>query len=563
MLNLNFKPFTILNKISMRKFLIIICVQLPFLSISQNFLSAGQVHGSFQMDAQYYIEDSLIGAPTVPEKVLMNAFLNILYTNGNFSTGIRYESYQNVMQGFDPRYKGNGLPYRFASYKVDELKITVGNFYEQFGNGLVLRTFQDWNLGIDNSIDGINVNYTPFKGGIFKGLVGNQRFFFDKGLGIVRGADGEFDFNEMLSRLANTKTKITIGGSVVSKYQNDMDPVYNLPENVAAFAGRAKIINGKINFVGEYAYKVNDPSAVNNYIYKNGEALYFSSSFSQKGLGISLSAKRIDNMNFRSDRSITGNVLMINYLPSLTRQHSYSLAAMYPASTQPNGEMGVQAEVIYNIKKKTKLGGNWGTDITINYSKANSIDRTVVNDTTTIMQTGTLGYKSDFFKFGKELYFEDFNIEIDRKLSKKIKATLTYLYQSYNKEVIEGHPGAPMIYSHIGIIDISYKVKDTKSIQLELQHLYSKQDNGNWAMAMIQYIIAPKWFFAPGDMYNYGNKIKENQFHYYNASFGYIKNTNRISISYGKQREGILCIGGVCRNVPASNGLTLTIMSSF
>ncbi len=536
---------------------------LPFVSRSQGI---GQVHGSFQMDAQYYMKDSLIGAPKVPEKLLMNAFANIFYTNGNFSAGLRYESYQNVMQGFDSRNKGNGIPYRFASYKADELKVTVGNFYEQFGSGLILRAYQDWNLGIDNSIDGVQLQYEPVVGITIKGLIGNQRFFFDKGEGIVRGADGEFVLNSIIKSWAEKKTKITFGGSVVSKYQKDMDPIYKLPENVSAFAGRINLVNGKINFVSEYAYKINDPSAVNNYIYKPGEALFSSATYSQKGLGISLSAKRIDNMNFRSDRAITGNALMINYLPALTKEHSYSLAAMYPYSTQPNGEIGAQAEIIYNIKKNTKLGGKWGTDISINYSRAKSIDMNKVNDTTAIMEDGTLGYKSDFFKIGNELYFEDFNIEIDRKVSKKIKAVLTYLYQSYNKEIIEGHKteqGLSIVYSHISILDISYKIKDKKSLQMELQHLYTKQDKGNWAMAMLQYTIAPKWFFAIGDMYNYGNNEKKLQIHYYNASIGFIKNANRISITYGKQREGIMCVGGVCRYVPASNGVTLTILSSF
>jgi hypothetical protein len=283
-------------------------------------------------------------------------------------------------------------------------------------------------------------------------------------------------------------------------------------------------------------------------------------------LGISLSAKRIDNMNFRSDRSMTGNALIINYLPALTKQHSYSLAAMYPYSTQPNGEVGAQAEIIYNIKKNTVLGGKYGTDVSINYSRANSIELLQVNDTTAINESGTLGYKSNFFTIGDKLYFEDFNIEFDHKFSKKIKAVITYLYQSYNKEVIEGHKteqGLSLVYSHIGIIDISYKLKEKKSLQLEFQHLYTKQDKKNWVMGMIQYTIAPKWFFSVGDMYNYGNDEKEMQIHYYNASVGFIKNANRISLTYGKQREGILCVGGVCRFVPASNGITLTIISSF
>jgi len=515
------------------------------------------------MDAQYYMEDSLIGAPVVPEKILMNAFANILYTNGDFSAGVRFESYQNVMQGFNKENKGNGIPYRFASYKADELQVTIGNFYEQFGSGLILRAYQDWNLGLDNSIDGVQLQYQPIAGITLKGVIGNQRLYFGKGDGIVRGADGEFALNSMFKSWAEKKTKITLGGSVVSKFQTDDDPIYNFPENVSAFAGRINLVSGKINFVSEYAYKINDPSKINNYIYKPGEALYVSSSYSQKGLGISLSAKRIDNMNFRSDRKITGNMLMINYLPALSKQHVYTLAALYPYSTQPNGEMGFQGEINYNIKKKTKLGGNWGTDISINYSRAFSIDRVAVNDTTPIGQNGTLGYTSEFFKPGDELYSDDFNIGISRKISKKINLEFLYSYQSYNKAVVEGHPGAPMIYANIVAVDVTYKLKEKKSIQVELQHLQTKQDDGSWAMAMIQYTIAPKWFFSVGDMYNYGNEIKDEQFHYFNASVGFIKNTNRIALTYGKQREGLFCVGGVCRQVPASNGITLTIISSF
>lgn len=544
------------------KIFLLFCM-IPLFNFSQSVLSSGQIHGSFQMDAQYYMEDSLIGAKVPDERMGMNAFANILYTNGDFSAGVRFESFQNVMQGFDPRNKGNGIPYRFASYKTDDLTITVGNFYEQFGNGLILRAYQDWNIGIDNSIDGLQLQYKPFPGITIKGLIGNHRFFFEKGEGIIRGADGEFALNEMIKKWADKKTKITLGGSIVSKYQKDMDPIYKLPENVAAFAGRLNVVSGKINFVSEYAYKINDPSAVNNYIYKPGEALYISTAYSQKGFGVSLSSKRIDNMNFRSDRSITGNPLMINFLPALTKQHVYTLAALYPYSTQPNGEIGFQGEVTYNIKKKTKLGGKWGTDIALNYSRALSINKAAVNDTTPVGESGTLGYTSDFFTLGKDIYYDDLNIGISRRINKKIMMDLLYSYQTYNAEVIEGHPGAPVVYANIAVADLTFKLKDKKSLQTELQHLWAKQDEGNWAMLLLQYTIAPKWFFALSDMYNYGNEIKDKQVHYLTASAGFIKNANRIALTYGKQREGILCVGGVCRNVPAANGITLSIISSF
>ena len=85
-------------------------------------------------------------------------------------------------------------------------------------------------------------------------------------------------------------------------------------------------------------------------------------------------------------------------------------------------------------------------------------------------------------------------------------------------------------------------------------------------MGMLEYTISPKWFFALSDQYNGGYTDVDGEHdavHYLNFSCGYTKKANRFVLGYGKQREGIFCAGGVCRRVPSSNGLTLTITSSF
>jgi hypothetical protein len=104
---------------------------------------------------------------------------------------------------------------------------------------------------------------------------------------------------------------------------------------------------------------------------------------------------------------------------------------------------------------------------------------------------------------------------------------------------------------------------------MELQHLYTDQDEGektvkgNWVMGLLEFNIAPKWFFTVFDEYNYGNSDPDMRLHYYSAAMAYVQGTTRISLAYGRQREGLLCVGGVCRAVPAANGFTLTISSSF
>lgn len=82
-------------------------------------------------------------------------------------------------------------------------------------------------------------------------------------------------------------------------------------------------------------------------------------------------------------------------------------------------------------------------------------------------------------------------------------------------------------------------------------------------MGTLEYTISPAWFFSVSDMYNNGNADKERRLHYYSVSAGYVKGATRLSLSYGRIREGIVCAGGVCRVLPASNGLMFTLTSSF
>ena len=153
--------------------------------VKAQLLNGGKISGNFQLDAQYYEADSIIGAKAVDDRMRINAFANIIYTNENFTAGIRYENYQNPLLGFDSRYKGSGIPYRFATYTKDDWNITVGNFYEQFGSGLTFRTYEERNLGYDNAMDGVRIIVHPLNGLTIKGIWGNQRYFFDKGPGVV------------------------------------------------------------------------------------------------------------------------------------------------------------------------------------------------------------------------------------------------------------------------------------------------------------------------------------------------------------------------------------------
>ncbi len=534
------------------------CNHLIAQSTQNNFsnITLGEVHGNIQLDAQYYIPDSTIGAPAVPEKMLSNGFANINYTRGKFTAGIRYESYLNALQGFDARYQGNGLEYRFASYKSDALEVTIGNFYQQFGSGLVLRSYEERGLGFDNALDGFRLKYEPIKGVYLTGLTGKQRSFMTYGTGVVRGFDGEMQVNETFAKLADKKLKVMIGGSFVSRFQTADNPSLVLPENVGASAGRFQLSRNNFNLNGEFATKINDPNATNNKIYRPGDAQLLTASYAMKGFAVSVSAERSDNMNFRSDRNATLNNLLLNYTPALNKNHTYSLLTFYPYASQPNGEFQTSEEVNWKAIKKP----NYKLDITVNYSAANDLDTT---HTLSVDEAHNFqGYKTRSYSFGKTTIFRDFYVEVNQKFGRKYKASVIYSYQEYNKGIMQ-EPGAPIIYSSIIVADLTYRMQGEKTVRVELQNLNTKQDKQDWAQAMVEYTYNTNWFGALLDQYNYGNEISKERYHYYSATIGYTKNANRITLSYGKQRQGIFCVGGICRQVPASNGITLSVTSSF
>ncbi len=589
-----------LRKFWSKKWIIALLTIVPAFSFAQDFMRGATVTGNTQIDAQVYTEDSKLGITDSTlnyKKFGMNGFANINYVNGNFSAGLRFEGYLNPMIGFDPRYEGVGVPYWFVNYKLSKLELTAGHFYEQFGSGLILRSWEEWTLGYDNNLYGFNAKFSPAKGVMLKGLVGMQRYFWEPyekdSRGIVRGIDGDFYLNDIFSSLADAGTKITLGGSFVSKYEKTESKIltrniifdsidefgdttqwerkttfeYNLPTNVGSWAARINLAKGGFNLYAEYAKKGNDPNESNGYIYKEGQALYSTISYSTMGLGIFLSAKWIDNMSYKSRRKEGGvpPMLDINYLPAISKEHQYSLATMYPYATKPNGEFGWQGEVVYTAPKKSALGGKYGTSVTLNYSWANNIEKQPVADNIPIDSTGTEGYKSNLLSVGDIPFYRDFSVLLEKKFNSKMKLKAAYYNQTYNLHVIEEDiiDDKNMVYANIGVLDFTYKFDRRNSLRTELQGLWTKQDEGDWAALTLEYNISPTWFFSVMDEYNYGHPNEEKQVHYYNLSFGYTDKSNRISLRYGRQREGLLCVGGVCRYVPASTGLTLTITSSF
>ena len=86
---------------------------------------------------------------------------------------------------------------------------------------------------------------------------------------------------------------------------------------------------------------------------------------------------------------------------------------------------------------------------------------------------------------------------------------------------------------------------------------------GDWAFGLLEYTISPHWSFSIADKWNYGNPVPEFRDHYFTGNVTFIHEATRVMLSAGRQSEGVVRVGGVCRVVPASSGVTLTVSTSF
>lgn len=523
------------------------------------------VSGSIQSDVLFPQDDEKIGTEHYDDKVLTNTYLDLKLGSKYVDAGGRFEFHKYPLPGYEPDFKGWGVPHFYVKGHTDNAEITLGDYYEQFGSGFILRTYEERSLGIDNALRGVRLNFRPVNGVTMKALSGKQRRYWHHNDALVSGADLEVDLEQFIKSLEAHGSHITLGGSWVNKYEKPGDDAIfvdathrlNIPEFVNAWDARVKFNHKGFSLLAEYAQKSQDPTFDNGYHYGKGNVAMLSASYSQKGMSVLLQAKRSEGMSFCSRRSMSGTSSFINHLPAFTHDQTYALAAQYPYATNPDGEWAFQGEFGYSFKKGTTLGGKYGTKLKLNVSHVRGLDeRGIKNPVAEERVIGSDGYKSSFFKMG-ETYYQDIDVQLEKRFTRDFQLILMYMNERYNMTVIEGHGG--MIKSNILIADGKYKFSPKLTLRCELQYQFCEGDDGDWAFGLAELSWAPHWMFTVSDMWNCG----ETKIHYYQALVTYNLKSHRMQAGYGRTNAGFNCSGGVCRWVPATRGFTLSYNYSF
>ena len=550
-------------------------VLLQFLVLAAVFVCAGTgvyaqgvLSGSLESNTILYVDDSRINSFAPDYRVGSNNYLKLDYVNGRFAAGLQSEYYPHPLQGFQKELQGFGVPFKYISWTEENWSVTAGDFYEQFGSGLVLRSWEDRQLGFNNALGGGRITFNALENAVSGKIVyGLPRYYLkSKGEGYrtfdnvfdpysktqVAGGDLSISILQLLA--PKSEHYLALEGSVVNRYEKrapneliELAGAYGIviPKNVLSLSGRVAYSYGSFSVKGEYVSKGKDFYAEHvakgeSYTLKRGNAQLVEMSFAGNGISATGTFRRLDNMQDRMFRSVQGVTPgnTINYIPALCQQQTYMLATLNPYTPNADGEIGGQIDVYYNVKRGTPLGGKYGMKIHAGGSMFYSTPDALSN--------------YDIHR----LAYRDITIDMEKKWSRGFRTIFFVSIQENspthgNRKATEAQ--------NVFVVDALGKLSRSVSLRGELQYLYSEELDKDWMAGLLELGIAPNWSVFVSDMYNHGNT----KVHYVSGGLGYSNSFIRLAASYGRNREGMVCSGGVCRWQPAYTGGNLQLTLFF
>ncbi|CAA6827207.1 MAG: Unknown protein [uncultured Aureispira sp.] len=524
----------------------------------------GTLTGDFETQNSFFIRDSIIGAANTPQydrqNFGTNNWLTLNYGIMGFDIGIRFDAYynSNLIDPLDS-YSALGLGRWHIRKEIFGLDITAGYFYDEIGNGTIFKAYNQRYLPVDNALVGARLIYKINDNWQAKVFVGQQKKvekqlnLFENYQPLIAGAaiDGFITIGKEEKMVTLTPgagaVRRTLDDASMNQIATDIGSY--VPEDVFvpkyttyAFSVYNNLSWKGLNWYIEGAYKtaeavnaLNPKGILEN---KAGTNLFTTLSYSMKGFSILGQYKRTDHFIFRTSPLQTLNRGLIAFLPPMARQNTYRLSSRYNAATQDVGEQAAQLDItVVPIPKKLTFNLNLSNIYTLDPIEG---------------KTGDEAF----------LLYREANLNAAMKLNKKMKLIAGFQFQQYNQERYEQKPGVPIVTTYVPYAEFKLRMKKRKSLRVELSYMYTEEDYGSWAFALVEFNAKDFSFWASG-MLNTVPKKYENIEIFYEFGANYTKKSNKFELAYKRQVEGIVCTGGVCRYQPAFNGVQFNVISSF
>jgi len=452
------------------------------------------------------------------QEIFENWF-NLDYRYDVFTAGIRFD----VFQPNDPdpsisRGKEKYADIAFKYFEVDigdveeGLNLTVGNYYALFGRGMILKSYENRNIRIDNNLLGVMAEgyYSGLK---LTALTGSAENFNAERKDILHAADLEY-------KILND---LKLGGSFAS----------NSPESGAArtMLGSVRIqpTIWNFDFYGEYGLKRNSDTEREINSANAGKAWYTGANFYYGTVSLVGEYKYYDNFTFQSE----DGTVIYNNPPAIRKEYTYALLNRHPSPLNQANEKGFQVEVNYSISDETFISSSYG-------------------------ETKTLGPGSYYQKI----------LETSQPVRVQLRETFTQLNHTWNESFTTiaafGYNEerdantkniTPILENHWYIDEIN-----TLRLIVEHQHTTDRTTSEKYYsdVVTLEYLRSPRISVSfVTEMQTKEPEQDKTIRRFWNfIQFGYkLGGHTDLSLLFGTRQAGNICIGGVCRYEPEFSGI--------
>ncbi len=432
------------------------------------------------------------------------------------------------------------IAYKYIKAEIGDAQqggeLIVGNYYALFGRGLVLKSYEERNIRVDNNLLGakLQARYGGITLTALTGMAANADNLREE---ILHAADIEYKAISQLkigaSFAANlppddnaARTMLTSVRIMPSIWNFDFYGEYGFKQNRDV---RDKLINPDTSLVVYSSYNKND--------WKVGQAAYGSINFYYDAFALTGEYKYYDNFTFTSQ----DGTIIYNTPPSVRKEYTYILLNRHPSALNQSNEQGFQVELNYNMSDETYFSADYGETKTLPY---NSYYKKILHDNSP-----------------SRIQLREIYAQAHHEWNENWTTIAAF---GYNEERDTDTKNVTPILENI------FYFNEINTIKFTIEHQQTTVNFNNEQYyddaLSLEYLRSPNFNVAVvGEVQTKepepGNVVRKL---WSFIQFGYkLGDHTDLSILFGTRQAGNICIGGVCRYEPEFSGIEFKMFTRF
>jgi hypothetical protein len=492
----------------------------------------------------------------------------------NFSVGLRYEMDDPSEVG--PSFQG--IRRRWINYNKDKLELQAGDVSALYGRGAAINLFESRPLNYDSWLDGLSGSYEyQWK---------KQQSDLQPSFG-VHGVEGKLNYIDIDStkpvmavsaRAINGefglfKKQLVFGTSFVQAFTsvNDKAPGNKTTETdreVNQPEGYMSLHAGKFDFFGEYTANHETLSKVRDQVdsaHNDGTAGYFAVSYASPDIGITFDYKNYSYF-VAPTNSVYGEYfgkLPISSPPEVYKDFTYTSITRTTHAVNFNDEVGYQLEFNITAIPNTTINVD-GAASSRHKAYGNVLDSNGVANT--VGSTSILPKLNDLAYYP---FYEGF-VEVEYELS---DLNFVKVFWHRRSDEIVYNPNDPSLSDRKSSTTIGAKVQYETTPNQSILAIFEHQWMTDYARLIpdknfLNELLTLQYSFNPllnfGGVFDFSTEYEEPR-HIWPEAFVSVRigESHNLIVSYGMERGGLNCTGGICRVVPAFNGMRIGLTSQL